>query len=142
MDVHTKKTRSYNMSQIKSRGTKPELIVRRICHKLGLRFRLNQKRWGTRPDLVFKKHRAVIFVNGCFWHKHNCKYGIVIPKTNARFWQDKRSATVIRDRLHYSEIERHGWKCIVIWECELIDLNATETKLSKEFQISISSTRS
>ena len=75
MDIHSKNVRSFNMSRIKNKNTKPEILIRKLCHKLGLRFRVNQKLFNTRPDIVFKKHKYVIFVNGCFWHKHTCKYG-------------------------------------------------------------------
>ena len=121
MDVHDKKTRSYNMSRIKNKDTKPELIFRKICHQIGLRYRLNKKIFNTRPDLIFKKYKTVIFVNGCFWHKHNCKHGSVIPKTNTEFWENKRFSTVERDNKNYSDILQNNWKYYVIWECELKD---------------------
>ncbi|MDU0459232.1 MAG: DNA mismatch endonuclease Vsr [Geobacteraceae bacterium] len=133
MDVHDKQTRSYNMSRIKSRDTKPELIVRRLCHSLGLRFRLQNKDLKGSPDLTFKKHKTVIFVNGCFWHSHNCPKGNVYPKTNAIFWNDKRSRTKERDieiLKFYDEIK---WKVLVIWECETKDLVCLSQKISSHF---------
>ena len=133
MDVHTETTRSYNMSRIKSRDTKPEISVRKLCHHLGLRFRLNQKLLGTRPDLVFKKHRAVIFVNGCFWHKHDCQYGKVVPKTNIEFWTDKRKRTKNRDIENIAVLEAENWKVLVIWECELKDISVVEEIIRNYF---------
>lgn len=95
MDVHDKETRSYNMSRIRSRDTKPELIVRRLCHSLRLRFRLQNKNLKGTPDLTFKKYKTVIFVHGCFWHSHNCPKGNVYPLTNETFWSEKE--TVLRN---------------------------------------------
>ena len=86
MDVHNPKVRSFNMSQIKSKGTKPELIVRKLCFSKGLRYRLNKKIFNISADLIFPKYKSVIFVHGCFWHSHDCKYGRVKPKSNAEFW--------------------------------------------------------
>ena len=119
MDVHSKKTRSFNMSRIRAKDTKPELIVRRTCHNLGLRFRLHRKDLPGKPDLVFPKHNALIFVHGCFWHKHNCRYGKVRPKTNTEFWNSKRQRTVERDNLNKKTLKDIGWKVIEIWECEV-----------------------
>ena len=136
MDVHDKKTRSYNMSRIKNKDTKPELILRKICHRMGLRYRLNKKLFNTRPDLIFKKHKTVIFVNGCFWHKHNCKYGSVIPKTNTEFWEKKRLSTVERDKKNYLDILQNNWKYYVIWECELKNERMISDKVRAIFNIS------
>ena len=133
MDVHDKFTRSFNMSRIKASATKPEIIVRKLCHSLGLRYRLNQKIFGTRPDLVFKKYRSVIFVHGCFWHSHECKYGLVKPKTNTKFWENKRQKTVLRDSKNYSELKENGWTPIVIWECELCEIGEVKLKLLNHF---------
>jgi DNA mismatch endonuclease, patch repair protein len=135
MDVHNKKTRSYNMSQIKNKDTKPEIIVRKICHQMGLRYRLHKKIFNTRPDLIFKKHKTVIFVNGCFWHKHNCRYGSVIPKTNTEFWEKKRLSTVERDNKNYSNILQNNWKYYVIWECELKNKMMIRDKIKIIFNI-------
>ena len=98
MDVHDKKTRSYNMSQIKSKDTKPEEIVRKYLFKQGFRYRKNDKRLPGKPDIVLPKYKTVIFVNGCFWHEHEgCRY-FVWPKSNTEFWKDKISKTVERDK--------------------------------------------
>ena len=119
MDVHDKQTRSYNMSKIKSRDTKPELKVRSLCHRVGLRFRLHRKDLPGKPDLVFPKLRTVIFVHGCYWHSHSCTYGTVQPKTNAKFWQEKRKRTVSRDKKNTNDLIALGWHVVIYWECEL-----------------------
>lgn len=119
MDVHDKKTRSYNMSCIKGKNTKPEEIVRKYLFSQGFRYRKNDKRLPGTPDIVLPKHKTVIFVNGCFWHGHQgCRY-FVVPKTNTEFWMNKIDTNRIRDQKKMSELEAMGWKVIVIWECEL-----------------------
>ena len=133
MDVHNSKTRSYNMSRIKGSDTKPEIIVRKLCHAVGLRFRLNQKIAGTKPDLLLKKYRTAIFVHGCFWHSHDCKYGKVVPKTNMGFWLDKREKTKIRDTENIASLGRNDWKALVIWECELKDISAGKAIIEDHF---------
>ena len=123
MDVHTKAQRSYNMSRIRSINTKPELVVRRLCHAMGYRFRLHRKDLPGTPDLVFIRYKIVIFVNGCFWHKPlkdrcgNCR----MPKTNKAFWKDKLSANIKRDKSNLIKLEDQGWHCISVWECDLED---------------------
>ena len=101
MDVHSRKQRSYNMSRIQSRDTKPEKIVRKLLHRHGLRFRLHRKDLHGKPDITLKKYNTVIFVNGCFWHMHDCKFGNVIPKTNTEFWQKKRVKNIERDMYNF-----------------------------------------
>lgn len=133
MDVHNKKTRSYNMSKIKSKDTKPEILVRKICHQIGLRYRLHQKIYKSKPDLIFKKHKTVIFVNGCFWHSHNCKSGNVSPKTNVEFWKKKRHDTILRDMNNYKELNANGWRVVIIWECETKDIIILKKKIKNFF---------
>ena len=135
MDVHDPQTRSFNMSRIKSSGTKPELIVRKLCHSLGLRYRLNTKIFGTRPDLVLKRYKTVIFVHGCFWHSHNCKYGKVRPKTNKDFWTGKRKKTIQRDKKNYRELINNGWTYLIIWECELKNIENIISKIMGHFSL-------
>lgn len=116
-DVHDKDTRSYNMSMIKGKNTKPEIIVRKFLHGNGLRYRLNDKRLPGKPDIVLTKYKTVIFVNGCFWHGHeNCKY-FVIPKTRTEWWLEKIAKTKERDLKSKKTLENLGWKVITFWEC-------------------------
>ena len=126
-DVHDKKTRSYNMSQIKGKDTKPEALVRQFLFAKGYRFRKNDKRYPGTPDIVLPKYRTVIFVNGCFWHKHEgCKY-FVWPETNAAFWSEKIKNNVERDKRNYTLLMEDKWKVIVVWECELRPKNREKT---------------
>lgn len=135
MDVHDGDTRSYNMSRIKGRDTKPEMRVRRACHRLGLRFRLHSKELPGKPDLVFPRHKTVILVHGCYWHSHDCRYGTVIPRTNTEFWQQKRRATVDRDARNTRELEYRGWRVLVYWECETKDTAALSERIKQDFAI-------
>lgn len=119
MDVHDKKTRSYNMSRIHAFDTKPEEIVRKYLFSQGFRYRKNDKKLPGKPDIVLPKYKTAIFVNGCFWHKHEgCKY-FVWPKSNQEFWKSKIMGNVERDRRKKAELVALGWNVITIWECEL-----------------------
>lgn len=118
-DVHDKKTRSFNMSQIRSINTKPELIVRKFLFKEGFRYRLYDKKLNGKPDIVLHKYKTVIFVHGCFWHGHEgCRY-FVIPKTRTEWWKNKIENNKIRDNINKSKLSSDGWKVIEIYECEL-----------------------
>lgn len=118
-DVHSPQVRSRNMSNIKGKNTKPEMIVRRYLFSKGFRYRKNDIRLPGKPDIVLPKYRTVIFVNGCFWHKHEgCKY-FVWPKSNPEFWKSKIEETVHRDILNHQLLRDTGWNVIVVWECEL-----------------------
>jgi DNA mismatch endonuclease (patch repair protein) len=117
-DVHTPKVRSYNMSQIKGKNTKPEILVRKYLFAKGLRYRIHAKLPG-RPDIVFSKNRVAIFVHGCFWHRHaGCKY-FVIPKTRTEWWLNKINGNCANDRKNLRALRKEGWKVVVVWECEL-----------------------
>lgn len=119
MDVHSKETRSYNMSRIRSKNTKPEEIVRKHLFSLGFRYRKNDKRYPGTPDIILPKYKTVIFINGCFWHGHSgCKY-FVVPKSNTEFWQNKIAANIARDDEKIAQLLRMNWKVITVWECEL-----------------------
>lgn len=124
------------MSRIRSRDTKPEITVRKVCHSLGLRFRLHDKNLPGRPDLVFKKHKTVIQVHGCYWHCHDCQYGRVTPKTNAEKWQLKRSANVERDKRTTRALKELGWRVLIIWECETRDLSTLTSRIRLYFGLS------
>jgi DNA mismatch endonuclease, patch repair protein len=117
-DVHTPAQRKQNMSAIRGKDTRPERAVRRLLHSMGYRFRLHKANLPGRPDIVLSKHRIAIFVHGCFWHSHDCRFGKVAPATRAEFWAAKRSATVDRDAKKRAELEALGWTIITIWECD------------------------
>ncbi|MFN8705847.1 MAG: very short patch repair endonuclease [Planctomyces sp.] len=122
-DVHNREQRSWNMSRIRSRDTKPELIVRSIVHRMGFRFRLHGRDLPGTPDLVFPKHRRIIFVHGCYWHRHSCRYGRVRSATRPEFWNQKLTANVRRDRRNQLQLRRDGWQVLVVWECWLKDID-------------------
>lgn len=118
-DNLTPSNRSYNMSRIRNKNTKPEETVRKYLFSHGLRYRKNDKRYPGCPDIVLPKYKTVIFINGCFWHKHeDCGY-FVWPKNNEEFWKAKILRNVERDKQVYSQLRQMGWKVIVIWECEI-----------------------
>jgi DNA mismatch endonuclease (patch repair protein) len=116
-DVHSAEQRSYNMSRIRDRDTKPEMIVRSLVHQMGFRFRLHRKDLPGKPDIVLPGHKKIIFVHGCFWHMHRCRYGRVVPKTNTEFWLAKRTGNVERDRRNLRQLKAAGWQVLVVWEC-------------------------
>ncbi|MBT1004100.1 DNA mismatch endonuclease Vsr [Paenarthrobacter sp. DKR-5] len=118
-DSLTPEARSRNMSRIRGKNTKPELLVRRLIHAAGYRYRLHDKKLPGRPDLVFAGRHKVIFVNGCFWHLHDCKAGQHHPQTNADFWLQKRERTAARDADQRRKLEDGGWSVLTLWECEL-----------------------
>ncbi|MDQ0635261.1 DNA mismatch endonuclease (patch repair protein) [Arthrobacter pascens] len=132
-DRLTPERRSWNMSRIRGKNTKPELLVRRLLHAKGYRYRLHGKAGKARlpgnPDLVFAGRRKVIFVNGCFWHFHDCRAGQHAPKANATFWEAKRTRTRIRDADQRRRLEEAGWAVLTLWECELRDGSALESQL-------------
>ena len=118
-DVHSKDTRSYNMSRIRSHDTKPETVVRKYLFCRGLRYRKNDKRYSGCPDIVLPKHKTIVFINGCFWHKHvGCRY-YVQPKSNTEFWDKKLEKNRLRDEKNIVQLRTAGWRVIVVWECEL-----------------------
>ena len=126
-DVHSPETRSYNMSRIRGKDTKPEEKVRKYLFARGFRYRKNVKDLPGKPDIVLPKYKTCIFVNGCFWHKHEgCKY-FVWPKNNNEFWRAKIKGNVERDQRQKSELQALGWKVIVVWECELRNNRFAET---------------
>ena len=119
VDVVDPATRSRMMSGIRGKDTKPELLVRKYLHARGLRFRLHVKDLPGKPDVVFPKYRAVVFVHGCFWHHHaGCKYA-TMPSSRADFWANKLSDNVARDQYQFAALEGLGWRVLVVWECEL-----------------------
>jgi len=119
-DRISKERRSWNMSRIKGKDTKPELLLRSMLHKAGYRFRLHRKDLPGKPDIVLPKHRTVIFVNGCYWHRHEKCPNATTPKTRTEFWEAKFKDTVERDKRNVAELEALGWRVITAWECELM----------------------
>ena len=118
-DVHTRAQRSYNMSCIKGKNTKPEMLVRKFLHAHGFRYRLHDKKLLGKPDIVLPKYKTVIVVHGCFWHGHaNCKY-FVVPKTRTQWWTDKITGNKANDKKAIKALKKDGWKVIEIWECRL-----------------------
>ena len=129
-DIMDSKRRSELMAGIRSRNTAPELAVRRIAHRMGLRFRLHRKDLPGCPDLVFPKHRLVVFVHGCFWHQHEGCRRASIPKSRTDFWMTKLAANVARDRRQEDALQALGWRVLVIWGCETGDRRAVERRLA------------
>jgi DNA mismatch endonuclease (patch repair protein) len=129
MDVFSPEDRSKIMARIGPRNTKPELRVRKLAHNLGYRFRLHRKDLPGTPDLVFPRYRVVVFVHGCFWHRHQgCRYATT-PATRQEFWEAKFEGNVARDRRAIESLEGMGWKVLVIWECETRDVLKTGERL-------------
>lgn len=132
-DRLTPERRSWNMSRIRAKDTKPELLVRKLLHAKGYRYRLHGMASGGklpgRPDLVFASRRKVIFVNGCFWHFHECRVGLHAPQANAEFWEAKRTRTKKRDAEQRLELQNAGWEVLTLWECELRNLSQLERQL-------------
>lgn len=118
-DVHSKETRSYNMSRIKSKNTKPELLVRKFLHKNGFRYRLHSSSLPGKPDIILPKYKTVVLVHGCFWHAHQTCGSYLKPKSNTEFWNQKFESNVSRDQKNIDALAAMNWKTIVIWECEL-----------------------
>ena len=136
MDRISKEHRSWNMSRIRSRNTKPERMVRSLLHRMGYRFTLHRKDLPGKPDIVLPKYKAVIFVHGCFWHRHEgCKYAY-FPKTKQKFWATKFKSNVERDRNVMKQLNEKDWQILIIWECELSDtesiIKTLEAYLNKD----------
>ena len=132
-DNLTAEQRRKNMSAIKSRHTKPEIIVRSMLHRLGFRFRLHNKKLPGKPDIILPKYKTVIFVHGCFWHQHKgCKRS-TIPKSNTDYWIPKLTGNVKRDIQHKADLKKAGWNVAVVWECKTKDTEKLAKKLENIF---------
>lgn len=118
-DRLTKARRSWNMSRIKGKDTGPERLVRSMLHQMGFRFRLHVKRLPGRPDIVLSRYRTVVFVHGCFWHRHRGCKNCTTPTNNRDFWVSKLNGNAARDRKHAKMLAGMGWRAIVVWECEV-----------------------
>ncbi|MCP4050881.1 MAG: DNA mismatch endonuclease Vsr [bacterium] len=131
MDTISKEHRSWNMSRIKSKNTRPEMTVRSTLHKMGFRFRLHNNKMPGKPDIVLPRYKTVIFVHGCFWHRHsNCKYAYN-PKSKTDFWRNKFKETVRRDKDKELTLKSSGWKVLTIWECEIKNTENIEDKIKR-----------
>lgn len=128
----TDPARSATMRAVKSRDTKPEMLVRRAAHALGYRFRLHRKDLPGSPDLVFPSRKKVIFVHGCFWHGHDCARGARMPKTNAEYWRAKMAGNVARDERVRAELAALGWEVLTVWECELKDADVLRERVIRD----------
>lgn len=117
------------MRAIKSKDSKPELLIRRLIYALGYRYRLHRKELPGCPDLVFSSRQKVIFIHGCFWHGHHCKRGARMPKENSDYWCNKIAKNVQRDKKHLSDLRHIGWDVLVLWECDLKDTDAVKRKV-------------
>lgn len=131
-DVHSPEIRSYNMSKIRGKNTKPEIRVRSLLHQAGFRFRLHDKSLPGKPDIILPRYKTVIFVNGCFWHRHTgCKYAS-LPKSKIDFWKNKFDLNMKRDRQVSEELKKMNWRQLIIWECEIKNPDKVQKKI-KEF---------
>ena len=119
VDRITKEHRSWNMSRIKGSDTKPEKMLRSALHRAGFRFRLHDKHLPGKPDLVLRKFKAVIFIHGCFWHRHKDCDKAYTPKSNVDFWKEKFRRNIERDKQKAKELSEKGWEVVTVWECEI-----------------------
>lgn len=120
-DRHSPLQRSFNMSRIRAKNSKPELMVRHIVHSLGFRYRLHKKDIPGTPDLVFPRLHKIIFVHGCFWHRHDCPEGTLMPSSNVDYWKKKFDATLNRDTAQLKLLAEDNWSILVVWQCQLKD---------------------
>lgn len=129
VDHLTKEMRSWNMARIRSKDTKPEMIVRSLLHRAGYRFRLHSKDLPGKPDIVLPKYATVIFVHGCFWHRHKGCNRCTTPSTNSDYWFAKFKRNISNDKQHRKELKQMGWKPIIVWECEIKNIDKLARKL-------------
>ena len=133
MDTLTSGMRSWNMSRIRGKNTKPELAVRSLLHRMGYRFRLKNSKIPGKLDIILRRHKTVVFVHGCFWHRHTgCKYAYM-PKSRTDFWKKKFDSNVQRDHLVAAQLKEQAWRQLVVWECELKDIDALAKKIKAFF---------
>jgi DNA mismatch endonuclease Vsr len=130
-DTLSKKARSARMALIRSKNTKPEMAVRRLLHGLGYRYRIHVKGLPGTPDLVFRPRKRAVFVHGCFWHGHHCRLGARVPKSRVGFWVAKIKSNRLRDKRHLAELKRAGWRAVVIWECQLKNVDVLTRRLTR-----------
>lgn len=131
MDVLTKQQRKQCMSAVRNKDTKPEIVVRKLVHSLGYRYRLHGSNLPGKPDLVLTSKRKVIFVHGCFWHRHSCKKGRSMPLTQKEFWREKLDNNKVRDRRDRRKLKELGWQTMIVWECETRNIEKLTKKLKR-----------
>lgn len=135
MNKTTAFQRSLIMKSVGQKNTKPEIKTRQALHRLGLRFRLHDKKLPGTPDIVLSKHRTVIFIHGCFWHRHtNCRYATT-PKTRKEYWLPKFSKNIERDANKTALLEEQGWRVLIVWECETKNIESLNTRLKHDFDL-------
>jgi DNA mismatch endonuclease (patch repair protein) len=134
MDVFDKDKRSRVMAKVKNKNTKPELLVRSLLHRMGYRFRIHRKDLPGNPDITLPKYKAVIFVHGCFWHGHEGCPKAKRPQSNMEFWDEKLNENIDRDKKVVYELERMGWRVLVIWTCEINDVDALSQRVESFMQ--------
>jgi DNA mismatch endonuclease (patch repair protein) len=130
VDRITPAQRSRNMARVRAKDTTPELTVRRLAHRMGYRYRLHAAGLPGKPDIVFPARRKLIFVHGCFWHGHTCRSGTVRPQANAAFWVAKLDRNKERDARNLAALAEAGWAALVVWGCELRDVDALRARLA------------
>lgn len=129
MDTLSPQERSERMSRVKGKNTKPEMIVRRLVHRLGFRYRLHSRRLPGRPDLVFAGKKSVIFVHGCFWHRHRGCALCRLPKSRLEFWKPKLEENRKRDSRNERKLKKEGWRVLIVWECEMADQDGLKRRI-------------
>jgi DNA mismatch endonuclease (patch repair protein) len=135
VDHLTKKKRSWNMSRIRSKNTKPELIVRSLLHQMGYRFSLYRKDLPGKPDIVMPKYKTVVFVHGCFWHRHKGCKRCTTPTSNRKYWLNKLKGNIEKDLIHKKQLRKSGWRVFYIWECETKNVNKLAKKVASFFSL-------
>ena len=131
MDVHTPEIRSFNMSRIKSKDTRPELVIRKWLWASGYRYRLHRKDLAGRPDITLPKYKAVLFVHGCFWHRHGCRL-TTTPSSRREFWLAKLEANAERDRANIDTLMKGGWRVMIVWECNIMGKNSNPDSVGEQ----------
>jgi len=126
-DIFSKEKRSEIMRKVKNKNTKPEMVIRELLTQMGYKYRLSTKKLHCKPDIIFPSKKKVIFINGCFWHGHDCKRGR-LPETNKEFWQQKIQKNIERDQINYSECNKEGWSYLIFWQCEIKSSNTDYLK--------------
>lgn len=124
-------SRSETMRRVKGKDTSPEIAVRSMLHRMGYRFRLHRQDLPGKPDIVFPTRKKVVFINGCFWHGHDCVRGARVPKTNRKYWIEKIRRNMERDKKSSADLRIIGWKCLVVWECQIKRTAAIEKTLAR-----------